>query len=166
MGELQSSLGASGKDGDQLRALNKAYAQFKTVESAASKTSAQGGVFTPTQAINAAKLKGNLARVGRGKGLLQAESELARDVLGKPYPDSGTAGRLNFTRPGALLGGAALALPASLLYSNAGSKAAGALGRGVEKAQGTKLGKLTGRNSLGISSGAARGLLAPSSQEE
>ena len=163
LGEMYNSLGSDTPGvADQLKKLNKSYAQYKVLENASTAAGASEGRFTPAQTIRAAT-KGSRSQVARGKGLLQDEADLSQEVLGPHYPDSGTAGRLqsgNLTRD---LIGSAISLPIELLYS---PKFAGAVLHGGSNAkrafQGTNFGaKVTSGAPTGVP-GAVRALLGPS----
>jgi len=80
-----------------LQKANSAYAQLVRVQDAARAAKTHGGVFTPSQLLNASQKADRSVRknaIGRGKGLLQKEALSAQKVLGDKYPDSGTAGRV------------------------------------------------------------------------
>lgn len=92
--EMKASNGANGL---RLSDIDKAYANFKRSERAASSVATAGGDFTPAQLHNAVKAldkskdKGGFAR---GDALMQDLSGAAKRVMGNSVPDSGTAGRL------------------------------------------------------------------------
>jgi hypothetical protein len=102
----------------RLASLNKSYAAGKTLEKAADRASAQGGVFTPYQLQRAAK-----------DGVLRPLADDAQAVLASRVPNSGTADRAlqallasgQFPDRGTLgyLGGGLLTMP---FYSRAGSR--------------------------------------------
>lgn len=131
---------------DELRAIDKGYANFKRTQRAADSLGAEKGAFTPAQLQNAVKASDRSkdhAAFARGSALMQDLSEPAKAVLGPKLPDSGTPFRL-FTGAGAagLLGAlepTALAgvLATGGLYSKAGQNAlANILARRPEAAQG------------------------------
>jgi hypothetical protein len=114
---LNKSVG--GQKAKMLPALNQQYAAGKTVEKAADKAAAQGGVFTPHQ----------LQRAARGMGPLAPLADDAQAVLASRVPNSGTAdrtlqailgsGQVPATTTLGYLGGSALMAPA---YSRLGSR--------------------------------------------
>lgn len=164
LGEAYESLGSNNPQvANQLKQLNKSYAKYKTLENASTASGASQGVFTPAQTIRSAA-RGNRSQVARGKGLLQPEAELSQEVLGRAYPDSGTAGRLQSANPFSNLLGGAISLPLEVLFSpglattvlQGGSRAKNAF-------QGTRAGSaLTDPRA---SMGAVRALLGPSAPE-
>jgi hypothetical protein len=80
----------------QLRALNESWARFTRLRDAMSKLGAPDGIFTPAQLLNAVKSgdksRGKGAFAG-GTAMMQDLAEDASGVLGRNYPDSGSAGR-------------------------------------------------------------------------
>lgn len=95
---------------------NAAYANFVRLRGAAGSQGAMnnGGIFTPAQlqsAVRAADKSAGKGASATGNALMQDFSQDAMNVLGKGYPDSGTAGRLGTA--GAV--GALFAHPAMLL---------------------------------------------------
>lgn len=133
---------------EQLKGINKAYAELLRAEKAAGSVGAEGGVFTPSQLQSAVKMMDrskNRRAFSRGDALLQDLSEPARNVLPNNVPNSGTVDRaLAFGLGSAgLYGGgeytgqdwmkyAGLALAPSLIYTQPG----GAVYRGLSKAVG------------------------------
>jgi hypothetical protein len=94
----------SGPLAKELKDTNKAWANFKRVQRAASSVGAQEGQFTPSQlqsAVKASDKTKDKAAFARGDALLQDLSEAGKTVLGNTVPNSGTAERL-------LLGGGAI----------------------------------------------------------
>jgi hypothetical protein len=90
----------------QLQAINKGYANYAVIRSAASRAGAQDG-FTAAQLASAGRMADK--SVGRGstatgKALMQDLTDPGTRVLTQRYPDSGTAGRLLFDT-GALAAG-------------------------------------------------------------
>lgn len=82
---------------EELTKANKAFANLKRVERAASGLGAEEGVFNPAQLQNAVKAldrSKDKIKFTQGKALMQDLSEPAKSVLGNHQPDSGTAGRL------------------------------------------------------------------------
>jgi hypothetical protein len=78
---------------------NSAYANYVRLRGAAGSQGAMnnGGVFTPGQLQNAVRSADKSVGKGAsatGNALMQDWSQNAMNVLGKGYPDSGTAGRL------------------------------------------------------------------------
>jgi hypothetical protein len=78
----------------QLKDINRGWAVFNRIRRAAS-VDKTGEMFTPSQLQAAVKAadKGGKA-FAKGEALLQDLSEPAYRVMGRGYPDSGTAGRL------------------------------------------------------------------------
>ena len=154
LGEAYDSLqSAKPEVQNQLKKLNKSYAKYKTLESASTTSGASEGIFTPAQTVKAAS-KGNRGAVARGKGLLQPEAELSEQVMGKAYPDSGTAGRLQGGSLFRDLVGGALSFPFELAYS---PKVASTLLQG-----GTRAKNAIGSTNLGakVQTGAEKGVPA------
>ena len=152
---------------EQLKKLNKAYAQFKTLETASTSGGGTGGIFTPIQTIRAAS-KGSRGQVARGQGLLQPESELSQSVLGRAYPDSGTAGRLNLSSPTGLIGGLAAETLASTLYNPSLARLMTGTGTKWGRAfEGTRPGAHLARNAQSYTSAASKANAAgtPPSEE-
>lgn len=157
-----------------LQAINKGYANYARVRTAAASLGAPEGVFTPAQLQNAVKAgdksagKGNFAT---GSALMQDLSEAGKNVLSQKIPDSGTAGRyltalaaggvLGHVSPFALGGG----LLASSAYTSIGQKMMAGLLAGQRpqalRALATGIGKATpalGQSAvLGLLSRAAGG---------
>ena len=114
----------------ELKAIDKAYANFKRIQKAASGVGTEDGVFTPAQLHNAVKAMDRTKdkrAFSEGKALLQDLTSAGKEVMPSKVPDSGTAGRLmsNITTPNGLLStllGAGAALPVSAAYSKTGSK--------------------------------------------
>lgn len=104
---------------DSIKAIDTGWANLVRVERAAN--SGKGGVFTPeglAVAVKAADQSVRKRAVARGTALMQDLTEPGTEVLGKAYPDSGTAGRaliaggaLGFLNPKALALGAAASIP-------------------------------------------------------
>jgi hypothetical protein len=95
---------------------NAAYANFVRLRGAAGSQGAMnnGGIFSPAQlqsAVRSADKSVGKGASATGNALMQDFSQDAMGVLGKGYPDSGTAGRLGtagaigalFSHPGMLL---------------------------------------------------------------
>lgn len=77
-----------------LSKINSAYAMFKRVEDAASRSAIGESRFTPGQLLQAVKVgKANKAAFARGDALLQDWAEGAQKVMGNKLPDSGTPER-------------------------------------------------------------------------
>lgn len=119
IGEIQTALRenlirTNPKQAGELRAVNKAFANFARLREAAGRIGAEEGEFTAPQlqsavrALDKSKGKGAFAK---GGALLQDLSDPAKAILPSKYPDSGTAGRalLGAGTIGALGGGSALA---------------------------------------------------------
>ncbi len=91
----------------ELKKADKAYANYKRVESAASAARGESGAFSPAQlesAVRQADKSKGKSQFARGQALMQDLSSSGYDVLGSKVPDSGTAGRLGLA---GLLTGAA-----------------------------------------------------------
>ena len=123
---------SSPQNAAELEEINKAYANFKRIQNAASRTGSNEGVFTPSQLHQSAraldKTKDKRA-FSEGTALMQDLSGQGKEVLLSKIPDSGTATRLmgSLTNPFALAGlpvSAAAYLPMKVLYSRAGQDAA------------------------------------------
>lgn len=122
---------SSPQNAADLEAINKAYANFKRVQSAASGVGAAEGVFTPAQlhrAVRAADKTKDKRAFSEGTALMQDLSAQGKDVLLSKVPDSGTAGRLmgSLSNPWALAGlpiSTLASLPMSVLYSRSGQNA-------------------------------------------
>lgn len=98
-----------------LRNIDQGYGQYATLRDAAARTGSKNGVFSPEALQGAVRAgdksvgKGNFAR---GTANMQDLSDAAVNVLGRGYPDSGTAGRLLLS--GGALGGLGTAVAAGL----------------------------------------------------
>lgn len=129
---------------DELRAVNKAYANFLRPQRASTSLGAEQGEFTAAQlqsAVKALDYSRNKKQFSKGNALMQDLSEPAKSVLAS-YPDSGTAGRAMI---GALPYAAGAAYAAPVAASGAG--VAGALAALPYTTMGQKLASmlLTGR---------------------
>ena len=165
LGEMYDSLG-SNKAGvaDELKKLNKSYAQYKNLEGASVAGGGTEGRFSPVQVNRAVKKGLGQNQVATGKPEQVQLSDLSQQVLGKPYPDSGTAGRLNTGNLAKDLVGGIGSWIGELAYS---PKLAGAVlggGSGAKRAfQGTGLGgKIADYAPKGVPA-AVRALLGPNS---
>lgn len=82
---------------DELKAINKGYANFKRLQRAAAYVGADTGQFnsanlqSAVKALDRSKDKGRFAK---GDALMQDLSDAAKSTLGNKIPDSGTAGRV------------------------------------------------------------------------
>jgi hypothetical protein len=144
VGEIKSAIDSSlprynapAAVGDLSKA-NAAYANFVRLRGAAGSQGAMnnGGIFTPAQlqsAVRGADKSAGKGASATGNALMQDFSQDAMGVLGKGYPDSGTAGRLGtagalgalFSHPGMLLNPMAYAAAApALAYTPLGQRAA------------------------------------------
>ena len=117
---------------------NAAYANYVRLRGAAGSQGAMnnGGIFTPAQlqsAVRAADKSVGKGASATGNAMMQDFSQDAMGVLGKGYPDSGTAGRLGtagalgalFSHPGMLLSPWTYAAAApALAYTPLGQRAA------------------------------------------
>lgn len=80
----------------ELSNINEAYGRLTIIERAAAKSAKNEGVFTPEAFMNAVTQNDSRIRkrgVGRGEANMQEFANAGNQVLGKSYPDSGTAGR-------------------------------------------------------------------------
>lgn len=102
---------------DELKAINKGYANFKRLERAGSALGAEDGIFSAAQLQNAVKAldrSKDKGRFARGEAFMQDLSDPAKSILGSRVPNSGTADRL--MNAGALASGLVNpAIPAGLL---------------------------------------------------
>jgi len=122
---------ANPQNAKDLQAIDKAYANFKRIQRAASSVGSEEGVFTPAQLHNAVKALDRTKdkrAFSEGDALLQDLTSAGKDILPSKVPDSGTAGRLmnNMFSLGGLTstaGGLAAALPAYVAYSRPGAAA-------------------------------------------
>jgi hypothetical protein len=123
---------ANPQNAAELKAINKAYANFKVAQRASSSVAADGGTPTPAQLYNATKALDKTKdkrAFSEGTALLQDLTGSGKSVMANQYPDSGTAGRL--AAGGALFGLPALAEPGTLAatlsalaaYTKPGTKA-------------------------------------------
>lgn len=105
-----------------LKAADQAWANLVRVENAAGRRATSEGVFTPGDLLAAVKQGDPRIRhrgFSRGEALMQDWATAGQNVIGRGYPDSGTAGRgLQNTITGELTGIATL--PAALPYTGAG----------------------------------------------
>jgi hypothetical protein len=93
---------------EELKAIEKGYANFKVAQRAASSVKTDGGTPTPSQLYNAVKASDkskDKRAFSEGTALLQDLAGAGKRAMANQYPDSGTAGRL-------AAGGALVALPA------------------------------------------------------
>lgn len=119
----------------ELLKTKKAYANFKTIQRAASGVGAEDGVFTPAQLHNAVKANDRTKdkrAFSEGAALLQDLTSAGKSVLPSKVPDSGSPGRLmaDITNPlrwPGLAGGAVAAIPALAMYSKPGARSFNAL---------------------------------------
>lgn len=140
LGELRGLLLRSNPAARQeLKQINRAFAEQVRIDRAAGAAGNPTGVFTPKQYSAAVKASDTSARksaVARGRALNQGFADAASDVLPNAVPDSGTAGRAAL---GLLASGAAGTLAgispaaiagaglASIPYTRAGQQAIGAI---------------------------------------
>ncbi len=110
---------------EELQRINEAFANYARLRRASSAVGAEEGVFSPAQLLSAVKAEDKTvgkAGFSQGKAKLQDLAEAGKVVLGSKVPNSGTADRLaaQLNNPLAIpgmVGGAAVGIPASLLYS-------------------------------------------------
>lgn len=122
----QLSMRSNPTIGNELKAINAGYANFKRLQKAASSVAAEDGVFTPAQlhsAVKAADRSKDKARFAEGVALMQDLSAPGKTILSNKVPDSGTAGRIGMGAgalsayllspaiPASLVGGAAMYAP-------------------------------------------------------
>jgi hypothetical protein len=130
----------------ELKAINRAFAEQVRIDRAAGAAGNPTGVFTPKQysaAVKASDTSARKAAVAKGRALNQGFADAASDVLPSSVPDSGTAGRATLgllaaggagSLAGVSPGGIAAAAAASLPYTRAGQKALGvALSPGAKR---------------------------------
>lgn len=121
------------KYADELKSINKGWANFKRVQKASTSAGTQEGVFTPAQlqsAVRSADKTKDKAAFARGEALMQDLSEPAKARMSPSIPNSGSVDRaLGFGV--AAGGGTALMNPwtaplgaAALAYTPAGRKIA------------------------------------------
>lgn len=83
--------------GNELKNINKAWAQLATIKLAVNKASRNKGIFTTEQFLDAIKqadpTKGK-SYTAKGKGLMQDIAAKGNEVFARVSPDSGTASRL------------------------------------------------------------------------
>lgn len=87
---------------EQLKNINTAWAMLVRLEGAAGRRASSGGLFTPGDLKAAVKTADKSTRkraFARGDALLQDIATHADTVMTPRLPDSGTAERLNITRP-------------------------------------------------------------------
>lgn len=123
--ELQDSLRnmlerVNPQDAADLKKVNTAYAHLKRAQVAAARAGSKEGLFTPAglrsavRELDPSKAKSAYAK---GRALDQDLAEAAESVLPSKVNDSGTPTRLFFSDPWKFMGGAAAAIPLSLVYS-------------------------------------------------
>lgn len=130
IGEIQTALRenlirTNPAQAGELKAINKAFANFARLREAAGRIGAEEGEFTAPQlqsavrALDKSKGKGAFAK---GQALLQDLSDPAKAILPEKYPNSGTAGRAmaGLLTMGAAGGGAAVAPAVGLPVVGAG----------------------------------------------
>lgn len=136
----------------QLRALNKGYAKYKVLESAAANRTTSHGLFSGADMLAAIKRNpyGSKGSFAQGRGLMQDFASAAHRVMGNEVPDSGTAFRLaTLARMGAGAGaGAMIGHVPGALAGMAVEPAAGALALRYAKSA-PKLAKAAKARTLG-----------------
>lgn len=109
----------------ELKKVNSAWAAFVRLQGAATQRATSEGVFTPGDLLQSAKKADRTVRKGafaRGDALLQDLGLAGQKVLPSKIPDSGTALRVNATRPGlagAAIGGLVGGVPGAALGAGA-----------------------------------------------
>lgn len=111
----------------ELQKINKAYGNLIPIKEAVSSAIAKEGVFTPAQLLRGIRKtdKSKYKRKSsRGQKPLQSTTDLANEVIGNAFPDSGTASRII---TGNIVTDATEAIPfiapgllSSLMYSSVG----------------------------------------------
>lgn len=122
---------ANPQNASDLQAIDRAYANFKRIQRAASGVGTESGVFTPAQlnsAVKAMDRTKDKRAFSEGNALLQDLTNVGKETLPSKVGDSGTAGRMMsnmFSLSGLLstVPGMAAAVPAYLAYSRPGSAA-------------------------------------------
>jgi len=85
-----------GQLASRLDGLDKAWANWVRIQTAAARTGSKEGIFTPAALNAAARQADKSVRKGafaKGQALMQDFATKGENVLGRTYPDSGTAGR-------------------------------------------------------------------------
>jgi len=111
----------------ELTQINSGYANLLRVQKAAGAAGAREGIFTGSQlqsAVRALDPSKNKRAFARGEALMQDLSEPAKSVMSQTVPDSGTPLRLMVNNPLTAAYGGIKAIPAWMLYSRPGTKAA------------------------------------------
>ena len=111
----------------ELQKINKAYGNLIPIKEAMSSAIAREGVFTPAQLLRGIKKTDKSkykTKSSKGNKPLQQTTDLANEIIGNAFPDSGTASRII---TGNIVTDATEALPfvapgllSSLMYSGAG----------------------------------------------
>ena len=86
----------AGDKAGELANVNKAWANFKVVQNAASKLGADSGQFNTSQLLNAVKTMNkskDKSQFAAGNALMQDLAENAKNILGNKVPNSGTMDR-------------------------------------------------------------------------
>ena len=112
----------AGGNADELSRVNKAYANFKILESAAGGQGATGGAFTAKQlsaAVRKADASKGKGRFARGEALMQDLTDAGTDVVSDVVPNSGTFDRLALSGGALASGTVSPAIPASLAIGGA-----------------------------------------------
>lgn len=81
---------------EELKALNRAWANFKILQRASASVGAHGEAYTPAQLFSAVKANDpskDKGRFSEGLALMQDLAGAGKRVLGDKIPDSGTTGR-------------------------------------------------------------------------
>lgn len=125
---------------DELKRVNRGWANFKRVERAAGYLGAEDGVFSPAQlhgAVKALDRSKDKSAFAAGRAMMQDLSEAGKEVLGNKVPNSGTperamvgylaASAMNPLKwPGMIAQGAGAGI-ASLPYTGLGQSASAAM---------------------------------------
>lgn len=112
----------AGGSADELAKINKGYANFKILETAAGGQGATGGSFTAKQlaaAVRKADSSKNKGRFARGQALMQDLSDAGTDIVSDVVPNSGTVDRLAMGGGALASGVMSPAIPASLVAGGA-----------------------------------------------
>ena len=130
LGALRDGMERSSDPGvrDELKKANAGWAAFVRLQDAAARRATSEGVFTSGDLLQSVKKTDRSVRKGafaRGDALLQDFATTAHKVLKNTIPDSGTALRVNATRPG---------MAGAVVGSMMGGPVGAAIGAGADMA--------------------------------
>ena len=124
---LLSELADQNNGAKELQKINQAYGNLIPIKEAMASAIAREGVFTPAQLLRGIKKTDKSkykTKSSKGNRPLQQTTDLANEIIGNAFPDSGTASRII---TGNIVTDATEALPfvapgllSSLMYSGAG----------------------------------------------